>query len=143
MSNLSIVEGIKYGQVVERGRSYPHPSRDPRFLVIRSFVARTLEEQHSALSMAENGGDSHLQSMPERVQGYVGEGGYFGVEKAAQRILEFIIPLAGKATVTAGLIREAVASGLEMAGKAFGGKVPTICSETYDTVMRKLQCLDE
>lgn len=66
----------------------------------------------------------------------IGEDGEFGVEKTAQRILNFAIAVSGGDPAKAEMLRDAVKKGFAEAEKAWGGALPEICGKTYERVMQ-------
>jgi anti-sigma28 factor (negative regulator of flagellin synthesis) len=65
----------------------------------------------------------------------ISENGYWGVNKTAERILEFAKSLSGGSTDAIDGLVEAFKAGFGAAKEAFGGELPDISSQTYDKVM--------
>ncbi len=66
----------------------------------------------------------------------IAEGGYYSVEKTAERILGFAKAISGGDPSKIPALKKAVEKGFEAAEKAWGGKLPQISQDTYDTVMK-------
>lgn len=67
----------------------------------------------------------------------ISENGYYGVKKTSERILSFAKAVAGDDSKELEKMRNAVEKGFKEAERMWGGKLPDICKETYDTVMNK------
>ncbi len=70
----------------------------------------------------------------------IGEEGYFGVNKTARRIIDFVITGAGDDLERLKAGREGILRGFAEAEKAWGGTLPEI---SYDTLSRSLATIDE
>ena len=68
----------------------------------------------------------------------VADDGYFGVESTSERIFNFAVGIAGNDPSRLDAIKEGVQQGFNEALDAFGGWLPDISYETFDTVMNKL-----
>ncbi|MPN57766.1 hypothetical protein SDC9_205460 [bioreactor metagenome] len=66
------------------------------------------------------------------------ENGDFGVEAVSDRIVDFAIAIAGDDKSKLEELKAAIDRGFNEAGKAFGGKLPDICNQTYERIMEKL-----
>lgn len=66
--------------------------------------------------------------------------GYWGVEKTAQRIIDFVLNGAGDDLEKLKAGREGVTKGLKEAKKAWGGNLPEI---SYNTIDKALSSIDE
>lgn len=115
-------------------------SLDARLMVMRDLVARMFEKQ--GLSMTIDAGDGKTIDLkdisPRQATDLVSDGGYWGVEKTAQRIADFAINAAGNDRTKLDAIKESVMKGFSMAEKGFGGSLPAISRKTLDAVMSKL-----
>ena len=69
-----------------------------------------------------------------------GKDGHWGVEKTAQRIVDFVVTGSGDDLERLKLGREGVMRGLKEAEKAWGGTLPGI---SYDTIDKVLATIDE
>ncbi|MBU0992912.1 MAG: hydrogenase-4 component G [Proteobacteria bacterium] len=66
--------------------------------------------------------------------------GYWGIEKTAQRIVDFVFKGTGDDIEKLKAGREGVKRGLKEAEKAWGGTLPDI---SYDTIKKTLETIDE
>ena len=73
----------------------------------------------------------------KQAQEDIAEGGYWSVEKTAERIFDFAVALSGGDPSKIELLRDAVTKGYEMAKESWGGELPEISQKTYDEVMRR------
>ncbi len=109
------------------------------FALLRDLVARTLQEQGVASRIATESGDIDLERLtPEEAQTLIAEGGYFGVEKTSDRIVQFAIGIAGNDPTRIDAIRKGIEDGFSQAEKAWGGELPEISYQTRDAAMEKL-----
>ena len=67
----------------------------------------------------------------------IAEDGYWGVEKTSDRILDFAKALSGGDKDKADELLNAFKKGFSQATGAWGGKLPSICQDTYDAVLKK------
>lgn len=67
----------------------------------------------------------------------ISEGGYYGVEKTSERILQFAKALSGGDASKADSLLDAFKKGYEQATKSWGKELPDICKDTYDKVVEK------
>ncbi len=63
------------------------------------------------------------------------DGGYWGVEQTAQRIVDFAKSLAGGNVEYAEKLREAFVKGYKQAEEQWGGELPQVSKNTYNRVM--------
>ena len=70
----------------------------------------------------------------------IGEDGYFGVEKTARRIIDFVLQGAGDDLDRLKEGREGILRGFREAEKLWGGPLPGI---SYDTLEKSLAAVDE
>jgi len=107
--------------------------------LLRSMVQKVFHEQglDSIISVGDTEIDLETLSQ-EDAQELVAEDGYFGIEKTSERIFQFAIGIAGNDPSRIDAIREGVAKGFQEAFDAFGGWLPQISYDTYDTVIQKL-----
>lgn len=68
----------------------------------------------------------------------ISEEGEWGVKAVSDRLVAFAKAISGNDKTKLDEIKDAIAWGFEEAEKLFGGKLPEICSKTYDETMRKL-----
>lgn len=67
----------------------------------------------------------------------ISEGGEYSVDAVATRILDFAKALSGGDDSKISVLREAVEKGFKAAGVDLGGKLPSICNDTYTEVMKR------
>ena len=65
------------------------------------------------------------------------EGGEWSVDAVATRLMDMAKALSGGDPSKIEELRTAVQKGFKAAGMDFGGKLPSICNQTYDEVMRR------
>jgi len=112
---------------------------DDAYELLRSHVFDVFEKQGMDTKIATDNGEIDLEALStEEAQDLVAEDGYFGVEKTADRIFKFATGIAGGDPARVDAIREGVEKGFKEALDAFGGWLPDISYDTYDTVMKKL-----
>ena len=109
----------------------------------KKMVASMLEKQGSkvneVLKALSEGKDVSITVDAETqasAQEAISEDGYFGVNKTAERILDFAKALSGGDRSKIDTLRNAFKEGFEQAKKAFGGELPDISQQTYDKVMK-------
>lgn len=114
-------------------------SDQDQFSLLRQLVVSMLKEQGLEFKIAN--GDQEIDisniSQEEAVE-LISEDGYFGVEQTSDRIVDFAIATAGGDPSKLAAIKEGVEKGFGEALDAFGGTLPDISYETFDTVMKKL-----
>lgn len=76
----------------------------------------------------------------EKANELISSDGYFGIEKTAQRIADFVLKGAGDDIERLKAGREGVLNGFAAAEKAWGGKLPDI---SYETLAKSLSSIDE
>jgi len=64
--------------------------------------------------------------------------GEWGVKAVSERIVAFAKAVSGDDKGKIGQLKNAIIQGFKEAEKAFGGKLPDICQDTYDEVMKQL-----
>ena len=69
----------------------------------------------------------------------IAEDGYWGVEKTSDRILDFAKALSGGDKDKADELLNAFKKGFSQATGAWGDKLPSICQDTYDAVVKKFE----
>lgn len=65
----------------------------------------------------------------------ISENGYWGVNKTAERLLDFAKTISGGDPSKIEMLKTAFKDGFEKAKEAFGGKLPEISQQTFDKVM--------
>lgn len=84
-------------------------------------------------NLISSGGVSEADRLA--AQDAISENGDWGVEKTAERILNFAKALSGGDSAKISTLKNAVMKGFAEAEKAWGGKLPDICGKTYDRIM--------
>lgn len=69
-------------------------------------------------------------------QAAIGPGGEWSSDAVAERLLDMAKALSGGDSKNIPTLRNAVQKGFQEAAKAWGGKLPGICDDTYDKVMK-------
>lgn len=109
------------------------------FDLLRGLVLNIFKEQGLDYKIATDNSEIDLSTItPEEAQDLIADDGYFGVEKTSERIFNFAVGMAGGDPAKIDAIRQGVEKGFQEALDAFGGSLPDISYETYDTVMQKL-----
>ena len=107
--------------------------------LLRGLVLNIFKEQGLDYKIATDVSDIDVSALnPDEAKELIAEDGYFGVEKTSQRIFNFAVGMAGGDPSRIDAIREGVENGFQEAQDAFGGWLPDISYETYNTVMQKL-----
>ena len=71
----------------------------------------------------------------------IAEGGYWSVDKTSERILDFAVALAGDDPDNLSKMLEAFKTGYSKAEELWGGELPEISKQTYDSVLDKFDKL--
>lgn len=109
------------------------------FDLLRGLVLNIFKEQGIDYKIATDDTEIDMSTVtPEEAQELIADDGYFGVEKTSERIFNFAVGMAGGDPAKIDAIRQGVEKGFQEAMDAFGGWLPDISHETYDTVMQKL-----
>lgn len=69
----------------------------------------------------------------------IAEDGYWGVVQTSERLVSFAKALSGGDPSKADLMIKAVKKGFEQAEKAWGGKLPSLCKDTVNRTISKLE----
>lgn len=111
-------------------------------LDIQMATRKTLDDQSASVAL-----NTMPREHPAPSQGngfftndMFGEKDYWGVEKTAKRIVDFVLAGAGDDLEKFKAGREGVVRGLKEAEKAWGGTLPGI---SYDTIDKTLTTIDE
>lgn len=109
------------------------------YQLLRQLVIKTLNDQGVASKVSTDEGEIDLGTLtPEAATELVSEDGYFGVEKTAQRIVDFAINAFGGDATKLTQMKDAIDKGFKDAADVFGGELPEISHQTYAAVMDKL-----
>jgi len=112
---------------------------DAKFSMLRNLVVNLLQKQGINTKIAAGDNAIDLAALtPQQAQELVSEDGYFGVEKTAERIVQFAVSIAGGDPARIDAIKAGIDRGFAEAKQAFGGWLPDISYDTYDAVMQKL-----
>jgi len=114
-------------------------SQGDTYDMLRGLVANLLKEQGINIQISIDDSEVDLAEITqEEAAELVSEDGYFGVEKTSERIFQFAVGIAGGDPSRIDAIKDGVDRGFQEALDAFGGWLPDISHDTYDTVMEKL-----
>jgi hypothetical protein len=107
--------------------------------LLRGLVLNIFKEQGLDYTISTDDSVIDLSTLSQaEAQELIADDGYFGVEKTSERIFNFAVGMAGGDPSRIDAIREGVENGFQEALDAFGGWLPDISHDTYDTVMKKL-----
>ncbi len=107
--------------------------------LLRNLVVKTLQDQGLSLQFKDGDNEINFNTMTqEEAQALVAEDGYFGVEKTSQRIVDFAINSFGNDPEKLQQMKDAIDQGFLDAQEAFGGALPEISQQTYESIMEKL-----
>lgn len=109
------------------------------FDLLRGLVLNIFKEQGIDYKIQTDDGEIDINKISQtEAQELIADDGYFGVEQTSDRIVELAIGIAGGDLSKLEAIKEGVEKGFQEALDAFGGSLPDISYDTYDTVMEKL-----
>ncbi len=109
------------------------------FDLLRGLVLNIFKGQGLDYTIAADDTEINVRTIaPDEAQERIADDGYFGVEKTSDRIFKFAVGMAGDDPTCIDAIRVGVGNGFREALDAFGGWLPEISYDTYDTVMKKL-----
>jgi hypothetical protein len=107
--------------------------------LLRGLVLNIFKEQGIDYKIATDNAEIDIGTIsPEAARELIADDGYFGVEQTSERIFNFAVGMAGGDPGRMAAIRQGVEHGFQEALDAFGGRLPDISYDTYDTVMKKL-----
>jgi len=108
----------------------------------KEMVRTMLEKQglnyESVMKAFENGEDPLVEIDGEtraKATEAISDDGYWGVNKTAERLLDFAKTISGGDPTKIETLKTAFKEGFEKAKEAFGGTLPDISQKTYDKVM--------
>jgi hypothetical protein len=110
------------------------------FLTLRKLVAKILQDQQTA-DQIDNGDMETLdinKLTPEKAKSLVANDGHWKPEQTAARITAFSITIAGNDPKKIDKMKENIEKGFQLAKETIGGELPDMFSETYTTVMQKI-----
>jgi hypothetical protein len=107
---------------------------------LRKLVEKLISKQGKKLGDLLEGKDVLLIDDETRAAATsaISEDGEWGVKAVSERIVAFAKAVSGDDKSKIGQLKEAIIQGFKEAEKAFGGKLPDICQDTYDEVMKQL-----
>ena len=106
--------------------------------LLRGLVVNIFKEQGLDSTIVTDVSEVDVGTLsPDKAQELIADDGYFGAEKTSDRIFNFAVGLAGGDPARVNVIREGVENGFNEALDAFGGWLPEISYDTYNTVMKK------
>lgn len=113
---------------------------DKTYEGLRELVRQMLLKQREAAGKTEgkNRPDSSEIKPVEEASLSLADDGEFGVKAVSDRIVNFAIAISNNDPTKLAALKEAIDKGFAEAEKAFGGKLPDICYETHDEIMKKL-----
>lgn len=117
---------------------------EARTAQLQSLVQKMMAKQGQTLATADDMwsflAKGNLKADPETIaqaKKDVAEDGYWGAEQTSDRILSFAKALAADDPDKADELLNAFKKGYSQATKAWGGDLPSLCSDTYDLVEKK------
>ncbi len=109
------------------------------FEMLRSHVLDIFKQQGIGSTVGPEKASIDIGTIsPSAVQELVSEDSYFGVEQTSERIFQLAVGIAGGDPSKIGEIREGIEKGFQGALDAFGGWLPDISYDTYESVINKL-----
>lgn len=117
---------------------------EARTAQLQSLVEKMISKQGQTLGKADDMwsflAKGNFKADPETIaqaKKDVAEDGYWGAEQTSERILSFAKALAGDDPDKAEELLNAFKKGFKQATGAWGGELPSLCSDTYDLVEKK------
>lgn len=117
---------------------------DARTEQMRSLVEKLMAKQGTAYNNANDiwsflreGNFTVDAATKAQAQKDISEDGYWGVKQTSDRIISFATALTGGDPSKIEKMRSAFLKGYKQAEKTWGGKLPSICKDTYDAVLQK------
>lgn len=121
---------------------------DARTSQLRNLVEQLMGKQANTYGKANNmweflrSGNFTVDAATQaQAQADIAEDGYWGVNQTSDRIISFATALTGGDPNKIEEMRAAFQKGYEKAQKTWGGKLPDLCQQTYDAVMKKFDDL--
>lgn len=116
---------------------------DARTAQLRSLVEKMMSGQANTYGKANDiwsflreGNFTVDPATKAQAQADIAEDGYWGVKQTSSRILDFATALTGGDPDKIEEMRAAFEKGYKQAEKTWGGKLPDICQQTYDAVLK-------
>lgn len=121
---------------------------DARTSQLRSLVEQLMGKQATVYGKANNmwqflkSGNYTVDAATQaQAQADIAEDGYWGVNQTSDRIISFATALTGGDPSKIEEMRAAFQKGYDKAQRTWGGQLPSICQQTYDSVMKKFDDL--
>lgn len=109
------------------------------FDLLRGLVLNILKEQGVESTISTGDAEIDLNEISQvEAKTLIEDDGYFGVDKTSDRIVDFAIGISGGDPARLDAIKQGVEQGFQEALDAFGGWLPDISYDTYNTVLEKL-----
>jgi hypothetical protein len=110
------------------------------YKTLQKLVEKLISKQGKKLEDLLEGKDILLVDEETRTaaSNLISADGEWGVKAVSERIVAFAKAVSGGDKSKLGELKNAIIQGFKEAEKAFGGKLPDICQDTYDEVMRQL-----
>lgn len=99
---------------------------------------KTFDENTDIYAFLRSGEYTVDEETAKQAQEDISEDGYWGVEKTSDRLISFAKALTGGDPSKVDEMREAIQKGYEEATKSWGDELPSICKDTLDATMKKL-----
>lgn len=110
---------------------------------LQNIVNQLLSKQAGVAYNANSGLKSLYESLQvddatrAQAQADIAEDGYWGVNQTSSRIFDFAMALSGGDPDKMEKMKDAFLKGYDKATAAWGDKLPDICKNTYDAVLKK------
>ena len=102
----------------------------------RDLVRQMLLKQGEAAGKKKP--DSIELPSAEEAAPSISEDGEFGIKAVSDKIVNFAIAVSDNDPTKLAVLKDAIDKGFAAAEKSFGGKLPDICYQTHDEIMKKL-----
>ncbi|SDN74161.1 hypothetical protein [Acetanaerobacterium elongatum] len=99
---------------------------------LRSYVLKLISSQGNAQAITM---DTDVVTQAKQA---ISEDGEWGIKAVSDRIVEFAKAISGNDKSKLETLKAAIEKGFQQAGAAFNNQLPSICSQTHDEVMKKL-----
>lgn len=99
---------------------------------LRNYVLKLISSQGNAQSITM---DTDVVTQAKQA---ISEDGEWGVKAVSDRIVEFAKAISGNDKSKIETLKAAIEKGFQEAGVAFNNQLPSICSQTHDEIMKKL-----
>lgn len=112
---------------------------------LQNIVDQLLSKQAGVAYNANSGLKSLYEALEVddatrlQAQKDIAEDGYWGVDQTSSRIFDFAMALSGGDPDQMEKMKDAFLKGYDKATAAWGDKLPDICKDTYDAVLKKFE----